>query len=159
MKHSIYTSTMRGVPVWLVCSGDAPGFGDTIWKTEEEAIAYAGNAKRREAEREASAKRERQECQRREAARKEREDLDGFGDGLPPMAKGKLLATLTRTFLFRGIPASRRDIVRTLVREGRKIETLDGERVLIADDGAFLGEKTLTKAGIDYASFLLNRNR
>jgi hypothetical protein len=82
--------------------------------------------------------------------RNEAEYLDGFGDGLTPMALGRVKATLLRDMRLNGKVASRRNHIRQMVASGWKVEggrLVNGARFLLADD--------MTKTAIDYASYLI----
>ena len=83
------------------------------------------------------------------------EDMDGFGDDMNPMTRGRTISILNSQRRFRGEAKSIKDVVRTLVSEGRTIETIDGERALVNADGNYIGESKLLATGIEYAAFLI----
>lgn len=87
-----------------------------------------------------------------EAARKaERENLDGFDAGMMPMQRGKVIAALTKMVLYKGKPISRRDLVRQKIANGATV--VDGE--LQSPDGTFMDTSAITKAGMQYAAYLI----
>jgi len=83
------------------------------------------------------------------------EDIDGFGDDMNPMMRGRTVSALNSQRRFRGEVKSIKDVVRTLVNEGRTFETIHGERALVAADGTFMSQSALTATGIDYAVYLI----
>lgn len=85
------------------------------------------------------------------------EDIDGFGDNMNPIARGFAVSVLNKQRGFRGEAKSIKDVVRTLVSEGRTIETIGGERALVDADGKFIGESALLKTGMDYAAYLIGK--
>ena len=80
-----------------------------------------------------------------------KQDLDGFTDGMTPMAAGRAVSTLAAMVNYKGRHVSRRDLVREKVKNGAVIATVSGERVLQSPDETFLGAKQITKIGLDYA--------
>jgi len=152
---SVYQMSRNGELKWMVQQSDKRGFGDSIHDTKREAIEESVRETKRRADR-AQTLRELEAKQAAEAkAKAEREDLGSFTDGMTPLQKGSVTKQLSTRLLYKGQETSRRDLIQRLVTEGRKVETEDGQRVLSDDTGAFLGEKVLTKAGIDYALHLI----
>jgi hypothetical protein len=103
----------------------------------------------------ASEKERRASIDKREAAeaaeKAEREDLDGFAADAPPMKRGRIVKTLGRSVRFRGKATNKRDMIRTLVSEGRRLE---GNRLLNEND-EFLQLDTTTEQ--EYAQHLIDR--
>lgn len=91
----------------------------------------------------------------------ERVSLGGFEDTLSTIMKGKAKATLIdkQVGMAGKIFRSRRDAIQFLVNvEKRTIEIAkDGKRRLMHPDGYFFDEKDLTKLGMDYAEYLINK--
>ncbi len=147
MNAKIYPYRER----FAVMQGEAPGFGDSIYNTVEEAeAAIILEAKRAEewtlAMAEADKRREAEEVR---AA--ERRNLDGYEGDLSPMKLGRVQATLTALVNYSGRVISRRDLIRSKVADGWTV-TSSG---LEAPDGVYLSEKALTKTGLDYAGYLV----
>lgn len=82
-------------------------------------------------------------------------DIAAFTKGMTPMAAGKYRAALLVTASADGRPITRKALIEEKVAEGRVIGEYDGARTLETQDGAFLSEKKLTKAGMDYAAYLI----
>lgn len=156
---SVYESTFRGEKKWFVQESEKRGFGDSIHGTPEEASKSAALTIRQKADRAASLAKLENEKAISEKAKEEREDLGGFVDELSPMKRGGIVKQLTTRLNYRGTEMSRRDLIRRLVDEGRRVETEGKERVLINEKDEFLGEKILTKAGMDYAQWLIDRKK
>jgi hypothetical protein len=83
------------------------------------------------------------------------EDIDGFGDDMNPMTRGRTVSVLNSQRRFRGEAKSIKDVVRTLVSEGRTIEPIGGERALVDADGNYIGERALLATGMEYAAYLI----
>ena len=83
----------------------------------------------------------------------------GFTNNLPALKKNRSLAILGKHMpLNDGAVEERGNVVAFLVQQGRHIERRpDGIRYLISDDGSYLSEKNLTKVGMDFAEYLLQR--
>lgn len=155
---SVYKGPWRGGEKWFVQTGENRGFGDEIHDTEDVANKSAEILKRNAASRAETLQKIEADKAAETKAKSEREDLDGFGSDLPPMKRGAIAKQLTANLNYGGELLTRRDLIRKLVNEGRAIETdTDGTRMLIDKDEKFLGEKVLTKAGMDYAQFLIDR--
>lgn len=75
--------------------------------------------------------------------------LDGWEATLSPMALGRAQTVLGVQVLYRGVPMSRRDIVRLGVSEGAK----PGDGCLEWEDGRFL---RMPKLAVDYARHLIS---
>jgi len=91
-----------------------------------------------------------------ERARLDAQDIDGFGDAETPQRRGKIVATLQRTYTLSGRPAMLRDHIRRMVAEGHRITLApDGMRRLSDARNAFFDERDLLKTGMDYAEHLL----
>lgn len=83
------------------------------------------------------------------------EDIDGFGDDMNPLTRGRTVSVLNSQRRFRGEAKSIKDVVRTLVNEGRTIDTINGERALVDADGKYIGERALLATGLEYAAYLI----
>ncbi len=155
---SVYESTHKGNPVWMVQESPKRGFGDSIWETRDAADASARITKMNAASRAETMARLEKEKAAVEKSKVEMSDFDGFEKGMTPLQRGKLVSTLSESkFNYKGTAISRRDLIRKLVEEGRTVKVIDGERVLSTPDGEnFMGAKTLTKAGLDYADHLVS---
>ncbi len=153
---SIYQMDRRGEMKWLVQQGEKRGFGDSIYDTEQEAVAESTREAARREQRAESLRKMEAEKSAEAKAKAEREDLGTFTDGMTPMKRGAVVKQLTAKFRYLGKELSRRDIIRQLViQEGGKVEVEEGQRALSSDRGGYLLEKTLTKAGLDYAEHLI----
>jgi hypothetical protein len=131
--------------------GQKPGPGDPIYRTREEAIAETRKQAEIDAKNAESRARWKQEEDRRAADEAERTSLDGFEATLTPMQRGRAVKALTKAVNYKGKPQSIRDVIRGMVSDGA---TVKGDR-LERPDGSFLGQKTLTKMGLDYANHLI----
>lgn len=156
---SVYESTQNGQPVWLVQEREKRGFGDTIWKSQAEAVSQSKNLLRRQAERAESEERDKVRKAEDERLAKEKADFDGFETGKTPMQIGRLVAALSdKQVNWKGIVSSRRDAIRRLVESGRTVEVApSGKRRLIDADGNFFGEDQTSKIGMDYAEYLISQ--
>lgn len=67
--------------------------------------------------------------------------------------KNKILDTNVR--VNGGVIISRRELILNRVELGAYITVINGERVLMSPDGAFLDALNITKTGLDYAATLL----
>jgi hypothetical protein len=189
VEHSgyhIYQISVKGEPYFAVQSEDNKakglkrGFGDSLLPTLEAAkkeaelqARRAEEAKRWEAEAE-------QESAREEAAKAERIDMDGFGDDLNPLAKGRLATALGKQVRLKGKADTVKNHVRALVSDGAKTESYEEDRIKPMSRMAFFradaktqeehekrvregGKKTvylvegfdLGKVAYDYANFLI----
>ena len=133
------------------------GGGNTVHNTEKEALEYG------EFNRKLDIQDEQRRLQGIEqekidlAAKLEREDLNGFDSGMTPLKRGKVIKTLNKQYSSNGKIVILRDIIRDCVKEGRLIETYQGERILInKTTETFKTETNLTKTGMDYAAHLIN---
>lgn len=120
---------------------------DRLLKDEQDNAAYAEELAKREAEEKA----------KQEAQRAQLIDVDGFGEDMKPLGRERMYVTLDAKIRYRGQVMSRKAMIRMLVNEGRRVETnSSGARILAeqGEGGAFHDEKTLTKTGMDYASYL-----
>jgi len=149
---------VNGKEVFLV-SKDGKKFGQQIIPVSEidgeisfDERNLASKLKGQEAHKEATEK---------EALKKAQdEDLDGFDKGMSPMKRKKVLEALNKRVSINKKFASRRDHVRRLVQEGRRVKDHPKfRRILQDDDGVFLSERDLTKTGLDYAEHLIKRGR
>lgn len=121
---------------------------ENIIKQEEN--AWASNKVFREAQKEKEAE--------RLIKYKEATNLDGFENILTPAMRGKAISALTKSVSRNGKPVVIRDLIRNLVQQQWKIETLPKYgRVISNSDGHFLTERQLTKLGLDYAQYLINK--
>ncbi|WP_454727956.1 MULTISPECIES: strawberry notch-like NTP hydrolase domain-containing protein [Cupriavidus] len=123
--------------------------------TLEERVALdARQAEDMAKRRAAQAEREAQDAGEQAAA----QDVDGFGEDLSPQRRGKIVATLDKTYTFNGRPGKLREQIRRMVAEGHRITRApDGTRRLSNAEGQFLDERDLLKTGMDYAAHLLAR--
>ncbi|WP_313453315.1 defense against restriction DarA-related protein [Stutzerimonas nitrititolerans] len=162
---NIYPVQMRDGMRWAVQTIDNLGReqrgerqvgGDALLSTKEAAIAEADRqvlqmadiAKRAEE----LAAQEAEEA----AAKAKLQDTDGFADQFSQVQRDRIRKTLSKNYNTSKGVMSLRDYVRVLVSEGRVISDWNGERVL--EDPATevgVGEKKLTKTGLDYAAFLI----
>ena len=101
----------------------------------------------------------RKENQERAEAKQAKElaDIAAFTADLSPMRAGKVRDTLLVRVSRNGVPMTRKAMIEQAVAEGYKVlKTKDG-RELTSPDGSFLSESTVTKAGMDYAIYLLDK--
>lgn len=152
---SVYPRVINGQDKWLVQQGEKRGFGDSIHDTEQEAVEESTREATRRAQRAQTLRDLDAQVEAEAKAKREKEDLGTFTDGMSPMKKGKVVKQLTAEVNYRGTLMTRRDLIQKMVKEGRKVETEEGQRVLSNEKGEYLGEKVLTKAGIDYALHLI----
>lgn len=156
---SIYQMERGGDTKWMVQESDKRGFGDSIHDSENDAVRSASIAAKQREERATSLRKLQERKASEDKAKATSEELDGFDSGMTPMKRGAVIKQLTTRLNYRGTEMTRRDLIRKLVNEGRRVESEDGERRLINDRDEFLGEKTLTKAGMDYAEHLIGRRK
>ncbi len=114
-------------------SDHANGFGDTMHASREEAEKYAAEAKDR-AEKNAAYRAKEDAAQaEKDAAEKakqaERDDVDGFGDDLPPMVKGRKIADLNKMVGVDGKPGTVKQHVREMVARGATLATREENKV------------------------------
>lgn len=156
---AVYTMVRNGEKKWLVQQSDKRGFGDSIHDTEEEAQKESDFTIRQQKERAESRKKFEAQEKAEKAAKLERENLDGFEADMTPMKKGAVIKQLTTNVNYKGQLITRRDLIRKLVSQGRTVESSREGRRLINQSGEFLGEKTFTKAGMDYAQWLIDNGK
>jgi hypothetical protein len=87
-------------------------------------------------------------------------DLDGFTDGMTPMAAGnavKVLSVKMRWGWLDGATLSRRDAIRRMVSEGWTLNQMGNEGLALVrpSDEAYYAQPDITKAGLDYAKHLI----
>lgn len=160
-KGSVYESTQDGKPVWMVQEGDQRGFGDSIWKSKEEAEKQASIIKRRDKEHSELEAKQSAERERIESILREQSNLDGFDADMTSMKRGRAISVLRKSISNKGRVISVRDLVREKVNEGRTVEK--GEkpigRKLINDKGEYVGEDAIGKIAMDYAEYLIKRKQ
>ncbi len=146
-----------GTPIWLVPNRTHPredGFGDTVHRSEADAREQAEDNIRRDAQ-DATRKAQAEGIKTAEAATKaEAEDTDGYADQFSPLKRARIVKTLLKQQGINGVVDSRRNHLRRLIAEGRRVVTVKGERILRSADGSFLTERDVTKTGMDYAEYL-----
>lgn len=103
--------------------------------------------------------RQQEEATREKEAREEnvRNNIDGFDKLFSSMNAKKVLNTLTKNVMRNGKPIMLRDLIRQLVKEHWQIGSLSKQGRIMHKGDLFLTEKQLTKTGIDYAEFLINK--
>lgn len=117
---------------------------------------YASNLARIEAEKLASEK---------EAKQKEARYEDyGFTDGITGIKRERILLALNKIVNWNGVIKTRKEQIVDAVNSGSKIKTmrLSGKdtRVLTDKNGDYLiDESSLTKTGMDFAEYLINRGK
>ncbi len=124
-KYGIYPQAVKGRgTMFAVRESDNPnGYGDTIHATREEAEKYAKdiedrdrrNAESRERDRVAQEAKDREEAKRKSA----REDTRGFADSMPPMQRGKAIASLNALVRVDGEADTIKSHVEKMVAAGR----------------------------------------
>lgn len=93
-----------------------------------------------------------------EDAKARRADTDGFAEQFQQVQADRIRTLLARDYSTRKGVMSMRDFIRALVAEGRVITDWHGERVLMdVKEQQFIGEKDITKTGLDYAAYLIAR--
>jgi hypothetical protein len=100
------------------------------------------------------------DCQARAEKEKElervRQDLGPYGDSLTPLKKGKAVKFLQGSIRYKGNVITRKALMDTLVSEGQKIESSEGERCITTGTDTYLLQSTIGKISLDYAEFNLN---
>lgn len=89
----------------------------------------------------------------------ERTDDDGFTAGMSSVARQRALTVLDTKQGFTGIIRRRKDAIREMVAQGRRVVGSGKNRRLEAPDGSYYTESDITKTGMDYAAFLIARLR
>lgn len=85
-------------------------------------------------------------------------EISEFSMNMVPPVRARAIKTLCMLVYFDGVCKRRADKIAELVNEGRKVEfSRSGERRLIHPDGRFFNEKDLTKTGMDFAEYLINK--
>jgi len=129
-KYNLYKTLVGGTVWFAVRETDNPrGGGDSIFRTPEEAEKYAAQAKKRD---EANAAyRAKEAAYHADQAKKKAasEDTDGFADQFSPRTKALVIKVLTKDAVVRGVLASVRDHVRTLVKEGKHLNQFEENKV------------------------------
>ncbi len=99
------------------------GFGDTLFKTKEEAEEEVVFNRKKDSE---DIKRL-QHLAEKERIKKEqkaiRDNIDGFADGLSPMQKGKVISILNKQMRFNGTIMAIKDKVKEMIIEGVELHT------------------------------------
>ena len=80
-------------------------------------------------------------------------DYKGYSAPSAEKARRTLLKPIRRN----GAASTIKELVETLVEDGRFIGDDDGKRVLEHPDGRFVAEKYIGKTGMDYAEYLISR--
>ena len=145
----IYDSGIPARPFALQ-KGEKPAPGDLLFATREEAESEFANAARIEATNKASREKWQAKEAQEKAEKAAREDLDGYEATLSPMQRARAVKALTKAVKYKGKEQSIRDVIRGMVADGATVK----EDRLERPDGSFLGQKTLTKMGLDYARHL-----
>jgi hypothetical protein len=90
-------------------------------------------------------------------AKKEFDNIDGFGNNLSSMALGKVKQDLNKKVNLQGKgQMTRKEYIKDKLKDGYEVKTnTAGQRVLMAKDGAWIGNKNLVnKTALDYAEHL-----
>ncbi|ACL06224.1 hypothetical protein Dalk_4546 [Desulfatibacillum aliphaticivorans] len=162
-KNTIYNIHVGGKNMFAVREKmDNPrGFGDPLFDTQDIAERYIKDRDLRDIANQEYQKRVdaiKKDEDRKEADRiREYEDIDGFADNTTKMARGRVLSVLNKKFMFNGKYMSRKEIIRQRVGKGWSIQQEGGQKVLMSDDGRYMGIGQITKTGVDYAEYLINK--
>jgi len=111
-------------------------------------LSLRGAARAQEAERNA----------REAAAKAKREDMDGYAADKSPMHRGKILESLNLNVKNNFRVISRKDLIREKVAEGATIKSYGTIGLVLEDPaGSYLDEKALSKTGIAYSAYLIEK--
>lgn len=91
------------------------------------------------------------------AQQKQLNEIAEFTKGESPMSAGRKRDTLLKSVSSEGQVITRKNLIEREVANGDAIVTENGERRLTDKSGAFRDESTLTKAGMDYAQYLIDK--
>jgi hypothetical protein len=145
---------------WLVLSQKSktgqPGFGDTFHSSEDDARKQAAfNLKldEQDRKREALLEAERQQAAAEEA---ERQDIDGFMNDAPALARGKAVTVLNKPVTRHGKVTTVKGVLRELAGSGWKIDS-DGKD-FVSPEGYMIAVSKLGGAtGVKYLQHLTGR--
>lgn len=92
-----------------------------------------------------------------EEEERERQNLDGFTDGMTPLARGKVVDFLNRRVRRGGEAFTRKTLIKWYINDGWTMRYPDGkQRIFGNDEGCYLTQKDwIGKIGMDYAEYLL----
>ncbi|HUV71766.1 MAG TPA: hypothetical protein VMW25_02040, partial [Clostridia bacterium] len=109
--------------------GFKKGFGDALFDTKEQAEAYKAIQDKQEEGRK-QGELEAEEREKRAEEKKKQDDfIDGFGEELTPMKKGKVIKTLNKKINASGKRTTVKDLVRDLVKKGEAIESHEENKI------------------------------
>lgn len=94
-----------------------------------------------------------------EEEERERQNLDGFTDGMTPLARGKAVDFLNRRVRRGGEVFTRKTLIKWYINDGWTMRYPDGkQRTFGNDEGCYLTQKDwIGKIGMDYAEHLLTK--
>lgn len=95
-----------------------------------------------------------------EEEERERQNLDGFTDGMTPLARGKVVDFLNRRVRRGGEAFTRKTLIKWYINEGATVNDIgDGKRIL-TDGHSYIAQKDwIGKIGMDYAEYLLAKDK
>lgn len=91
--------------------------------------------------------------------RKEYENVEGFDKTLSPMRKESSLKTLNKKYSIDGKPKILKNVIRDTINSNGFIDVVDGQRRLIKQDGTYFVNKDISKIGMDYAEYLIKKDK
>lgn len=89
------------------------------------------------------------------AATKGADEFAGFMAGQPEMQRARAIESLNKQTRSNGEFMWRKDLVRKLVADGATVGEREGQPAIITASGSHFLQSQITKAGIDYAAFLI----
>jgi hypothetical protein len=151
--YQIYTQVINGKEQFLVPNRSrktGQGFGDSIHDTLEDAIE------------EVKLNRQRDARQSNSSPTNESEplvDLSGFEETLDPKNKQRVINVLSKNVERDGSLITRKELIESKVQDGWVISEFKNKPVLEdPETNSFLDTSDLTKTGIDYAEYLIDKN-
>ena len=133
---------------------DVDRIEEVIKRNEHELTPeYVEEQAKAKAAREASAEKTKAE----EAAKQQQiSEIAAFTGGMDKMAAGRVRDTLLKSAIFNNkLYPSRKTFIEQSVKAGYTVQTVGDQRRFTSQEGGFFDQNAITKAGMDYAEYLL----
>jgi hypothetical protein len=137
-EGDIYTATDKeGNTTYLIRSDSPRGTGDTIHRSEEEAVKQASLNKKQKESRERSLKEAEQREQVEAQDKEKQDDIDGFLDDSKPMVRGRAVKSLNKQVRYNGNVATLKSHVKKLVEDGAELSIEEVDKIKPMSRAAF----------------------
>lgn len=81
--------------------------------------------------------------------------IEDFANQFSPLKRGKTISALGKFVTNSGRRLTRAELVEEMVADGAVITVISGQKALQRQSGSYIEQSRLTKAGMDYAEYLL----